>query len=141
MQTNTDTRRSALKKLGITSGAAWIAPTVATLVVPKHATATSSSSSSSSSGGLTAPNSADVSASMSGPSGVQQGLTILITSATDYSAQTISNLLVGGVSASMPQASRFSRGITTIFVMAANNVSTGDTWSFSLLGASYSGTL
>ena len=138
MQTNTDTRRSALKKLGITSGAAWIAPTVATLVVPKHATATSSSSSS---GGLTAPNIADISTSLSGPSGVQQGLTILITSATDYSAQTISNLLVGGVSASMPQASRFSRGITTIFVMAANNVSTGDTWSFSLLGASYSGTL
>ena len=41
-------RRDALKKLGIGTGAAWAAPAVTVLVVPQHAHATSSSSSSAS---------------------------------------------------------------------------------------------
>ena len=136
--TNTNTRRSALKKLGITSGAAWIAPTVATLVVPKHATATSSSATSSSV--LTAPSSGDISAFLDGASGTSTSAGFLITSATDYSSQTISNLLVGGSSASIT-LQVFSRNITTIKFTAATNVSTGDSWSFTLLGTSYSGTI
>ena len=36
-------RRSALKKLGLTTGAVYVAPAVTALVVPQHATATSSS--------------------------------------------------------------------------------------------------
>ena len=39
-------RRSALKKLGLTTGAVYVAPAVTALVVPQHATATSSSGSS-----------------------------------------------------------------------------------------------
>ena len=42
-------RRSALKKLGLGTGAVYVAPAVTALVVPQHATATSSSGSSSTS--------------------------------------------------------------------------------------------
>jgi hypothetical protein len=44
-----ESRRSALKKLGLGTSAVYVAPAVTALVVPQHATATSSSSSSSSS--------------------------------------------------------------------------------------------
>ena len=138
MQTNTDTRRSALKKLGLGTGAVYVAPAVTALVVPQHATATSSSATSSSV--LTAPSSGDISAFLDGASGTSTSAGFLITSATDYSSQTISNLLVGGSSASIT-LQIFSRNITTIKFTAANNVSTGDSWSFTLLGTSYSGTI
>jgi len=36
-----ESRRSALKKLGLTTGAVWAAPVVTSLIVPKHAAATS----------------------------------------------------------------------------------------------------
>lgn len=51
-QINTS-RREALKKLGLTSTAVWVTPSVAALVVPTHATATSSSGSSASTNGGT----------------------------------------------------------------------------------------
>lgn len=46
-------RRNALKKLGIGTGAVYVAPTVTALVVPTHATATSSSGGSASTTGGT----------------------------------------------------------------------------------------
>ena len=42
-----ESRRSALKKLGLTTGAVWAAPAISSLIVPSHAAATSISSSSS----------------------------------------------------------------------------------------------
>jgi hypothetical protein len=36
-----ESRRDALKKLGLTTGAVWAAPAVTSLVVPRHASATS----------------------------------------------------------------------------------------------------
>ena len=41
---NIDTRRSALKKLGLGTGAVYVAPAVTALMVPQHATATSTTS-------------------------------------------------------------------------------------------------
>ena len=38
-----ESRRGVLKKLGLTTGAAYVVPAVTALVVPQHATATSSS--------------------------------------------------------------------------------------------------
>ncbi len=35
-------RRDSVKKLGVAAGAAWVAPAVTSLVVPRHASATSS---------------------------------------------------------------------------------------------------
>ena len=132
MKTNTDTRRAALKKLGITSGAAWVAPTVATLVVPKHATATSTSSSSgSSAGGLIVSVWRD---------SASHG-TFEITSTTDYSGATFVLSIDGA--AILTHGNPLFTGTTTMFgfTTAADFTSGTSTFSGSVDGTAVSGTV
>ena len=89
----TQSRRDALKKLGIGTGVAWSAPAVTALVVPQHATAASSSSSSSSSfdESTLTPGSTLEFASTSAP-GILIALEVKITSLNDASGATVSVL-------------------------------------------------
>lgn len=80
-------RRSALKKLGLGTGAVYVAPAVTALVVPRHATATSSSGSSG--GGLTSSDIRILSLSEPYPIEIR-----VAAGGTDYSS--VSTLVIAG---------------------------------------------
>ena len=127
-----ESRRSALKKLGLGTGAVYVAPAVTALVVPKHATATSTSSSSgSSAGGLNVSVWRD---------SASHG-TFEITSTTDYSGATFVLSIDGA--AILTQGNPLFTGTTTMFgfTTSADFTSGTSTFSGSVDGTAVSGTV
>ena len=92
-------RRSALKKLGLTTGAVYVAPAVTALVVPQHATATSSSS-----GGTTPTSTSTVDTFATNGITIQEwkthglGFTYILTVSTTGLDLTSATVTIGGVS-------------------------------------------
>jgi hypothetical protein len=131
-----ESRRNAIKKLGITSGAAWVAPAVTALVVPKHASATSVSASGSS------DFSSILSVSTISPPGVTTNVALVLSSATDYSGLTAS-LSIGGAPATLDAVSFTPAGpmSMTQWEFTASSVTVGDTYSAVVDGRTYTGTV
>lgn len=129
-----DSRRKALKKLGLTSGAIWAAPVVTGLVVPQHATATSVS------GGSGVDFTSMISVELISPPGVTSNVAIVVSSATDYSGLTAS-LSIGGVSATFDRVSFVPGPDFTQWEFTAVSVSSGNSYSAVVDGSPYTGTV
>ena len=129
-------RRSALKKLGLTTGAVYVAPAVTALVVPQHATATSSSSSS-----VTASTVAQAS------TGVFDVTFTLASAITPPSSATLVIDGIGGSFANITLAyDLFGSTSTSLHYVNSTSVGSGatsgtDTYTLTFNGQTFTGTL